>query len=250
MIEQAGIGQTEMMVKTAADGLRRFFRGMLRLSIRHQDIPRTVRLRDEWVKVDPRHWNADMDCTVNTGLGAGTRERDMQMMQAILGLQEKLLGAFGSDNNPFVTPENLYASISRLSQSAGLKTTSLYFTEPDPEKIRQLIEQKNKQKSPEDKKIESQIMLEQAKMQGSQAKEKAQMDADLMVKQAEIQASSRAQAEKLQSDAALQQSDQEFQWRRFMADLEFKREQAAQARQDSIFQAQAASFQVNHQEAT
>ena len=84
MIEQAGIGQTELMVRTAAEGLRRFFRGILRLITRHQDIPRTVRLRDEWVQVDPRHWNADMDCAVNTGLGAGTRERDLMVMQQFL----------------------------------------------------------------------------------------------------------------------------------------------------------------------
>ncbi|WVT75249.1 hypothetical protein QM996_09265 [Sinorhizobium chiapasense] len=32
-----------------------------------------------------------MDVTVNTGLGAGTRERDMLMIQMIQQLQEKLL---------------------------------------------------------------------------------------------------------------------------------------------------------------
>ncbi len=32
-----------------------------------------------------------MDATVNTGLGAGTRERDMLMIQMIQQLQEKLL---------------------------------------------------------------------------------------------------------------------------------------------------------------
>ncbi|WP_244497384.1 hypothetical protein, partial [Ensifer sp. Root954] len=44
---------------------------------------------------DPRHWNAGMDATVNTGLGAGTRERDMLMIQMIQQLQEKLLTTLG-----------------------------------------------------------------------------------------------------------------------------------------------------------
>jgi hypothetical protein len=52
----------------------------LKLIIQHQDQPRTVRLRGKWVEFDPRTWNVDMDATVNTGLGAGTRERDMMMM--------------------------------------------------------------------------------------------------------------------------------------------------------------------------
>src|SRR5690606_36014008 len=83
MVEQAGIGQTEMMVRTIANCLRPVFRGLLKLIIQHQDKPRTVRLRDKWVTFDPRTWNADMDATVNTGLGAGTRERDMMAMMQV-----------------------------------------------------------------------------------------------------------------------------------------------------------------------
>ena len=118
MIEQAGIGQTELMVRTVAEGLRRFFRGLLRLSIRHQDVAKTLRLRGEWVQMDPRVWNAEMDCRVNTGLGAGTRERDMMMMQQVLMMQEKILAAFGPDN-PFVKPENLHNSLEKLTDLPG-----------------------------------------------------------------------------------------------------------------------------------
>ena len=54
-----------------ADGLKRFFRGLLRLSIRHQDT-HSMQLRGKWVQMTPlyRQWNAEMDCSVNTGLGA------------------------------------------------------------------------------------------------------------------------------------------------------------------------------------
>jgi hypothetical protein len=224
MIEAAGIGQTEMMVRTVADGLKKFFRGLLRLSIRHQDVPRTVRLRDEWVQMDPRQWNAGMDCTVNTGLGAGTRERDMMMMQQVIVLQEKMLAGFGPDN-PFVKPDNVYAAVAKLAESAGLKTPSLYFTEPDPQEVEAKLKAIRERPDPEQMKMQAQMQLEQAKMQAAMElekakmqmdqqkaqmqvqvqrdKEKAQMEADLMVKRAEIAASSQAQSEKLASDAAL-----------------------------------------------
>lgn len=249
MIEQAGIGQTEMMVRNIAEGLRTFFRGLYRLTVRHQDKPRTVRLRDEWVEIDPRHWSAEMDCTVNTGLGAGTRERDMQMMQVVMGVQEKLLGAFGPDN-PFVKPENLYAAVSKMVESAGLKTPALYFTEPDPEQIKALMEGMRNKKPPEQMKIEAQMQLEQAKMTANRDKEMAQMEADLNVKQAEIQASSKAQAEKLQSDALMQQSSQAFEWRKFEAEMAWRREESAMSRQDAIWQAQANSMNQPNQEAS
>jgi len=141
LIERQGIGQTEMMVRTVAEGLRRFFRGLLRLIIRHQDVGRTVRLRDEWVEFDPRHWNAQMDCTVNVGLGAGTRERDMQVMQFVMGMQEKLLAAFGPDN-PFVKPENVWEALSRSIEAAGLKEPEMYFTEPDAAEVLSWLDRK------------------------------------------------------------------------------------------------------------
>ena len=255
MIEAAGIGQTEMMVANVASGLKRFFRGLLRLSIQHQDKPRTVRLRNEWVQMDPRQWNADMDCTVNTGLGAGTRERDMMMMQQIIGLQEKMIAGFGADN-PFVKPENVHSAITKLAESAGLKTPSLYFTEPDPEEIKATMEAAKNQPNPEQMKIQAQMQLEQAKMQmaGEQTKmqmatdasrEQAQMQADLQVKQAEIAAERQKQADKLASDATLQANQIAFEREKFAAEMAMRRQEAIQRRQDEIWKHQAAQMAAN-----
>lgn len=246
MIEQAGIGQVELMVREIAEGLKPLFRGLLRLIVRHQDVPRTVRLRDEWVQFDPRDWNSDMDCTVNTGLGAGTRERDMQVMQFVLGLQEKLLASFGAANNPYVKPENLSASLSKLVESAGLKTPATYFHEPTPEEIQQIIQAQQSQPSPEQikaraeqEKLQQQMQLEDKKMQVNTEKERAQMEADLRVKQAEIAAKTQQQQNDLESKAALRA--QELQWERekFAAEMELEREKLAQAREDEIMKAQA-----------
>ncbi|WP_457585814.1 portal protein [Ensifer canadensis] len=139
LVEQAGIGQTELMVRTFAQGLKRVFKGLLGLVIRHQDRPRAVRLRGQWVTFDPRHWNAGMDATVNTGLGAGTRERDMLMIQMIQQLQEKLLMTLGPDN-PYVSPDNLYNGIAKTVEAAGLKSPDLYFTKPTPEDIQKRMQ--------------------------------------------------------------------------------------------------------------
>lgn len=192
LIERQGIGQTEMMVRTVAEGLREFFRGLLRLVIKHQDIPRTVRLRDEWVEFDPRHWNAGMDCIVNVGLGAGTRERDMQMMQVVMGMQEKLLAAFGPDN-PFVKPENLWEALSRTIEAAGLRTPELYFTEPAPQEIAQKMAAAAQQGQAGEA---AKAQAEAAKLQLDQQKAQAEMELERQKMQAEMQlARERMQAE-------------------------------------------------------
>lgn len=215
MIEQMGIGQTELMVSNIARGLRVLFRGLLRLIIRHQDVPRTVRLRGEWVQFDPRHWNAEMDCSVNTGLGAGTRERDLMVMQQVLGLQQTIISGMGADN-PFVKPENLWNSLSKLVESAGLKTPSLYFTEPDPQEVQAKLAALRNKPDPEQMKIQAQMQLEQAKMMASRDKEKAQMEADLVVKRAEIEANTRAEAERMEADRAKQERQLAWEREKFM----------------------------------
>lgn len=253
MIEQAGIGQTELMVKTIAVGLRRFFRLILKLVVKHQDVPRTVRLRGEWVQYDPRSWNADMDCTVNTGLGAGTRERDMQMMQFVMGMQEKLLAAFGPANNPYVSPDNLYASLEKLVQAAGLKSPDAYFTRPDPEAIAARVEAEANQPDPEQMKIQAQMQLEQAKMQmdvektkakmaAEASKEREQRDADLITAKADLEAKMQIEAAKAQLE--LQKQAQQIAWERekYVIEVQLRREEASQRREDEIMQAQAARF--------
>jgi hypothetical protein len=202
MIEQAGIGRTELMVRTLSGGMQKLFKGLLKLVIKHQDKPRTVRLRGKWVQFDPRPWNAGMDASINTGLGAGTRERDMMMMQPVIGLQEKLLSAFGPVN-PFVKPDNLYNAIAKLVEAAGLRSTDQYFTDPDPQEIEKLLQAQSSQPKPEEIKAKAQMEIEQAKLQSTMQikqaemavnrdKEKAQMEADLHVNMAEIDKQSKA----------------------------------------------------------
>lgn len=233
MIEQAGIGQTEMIVREIARSLKPLFKGLLRLVTRHQDKPRTIRLRNEWVTFDPRHWNAEMDVKINTGLGAGTRERDMMVMQQVLTLQEKLLGAFGPDN-PFVKPDNLHNSITKLVEAAGLTSPADYFTAPDPQEIQAKMQAAKNQPNPDQMKVEAQLKIEQAKLQAQVAKEKAQMDADLRVQQAQIQADSQRHAEELASKMALQERDLAFKREELQMKAAMDAQNRAQDRQDAI----------------
>lgn len=232
MIEAQGIGQIEQMARTLADGLRKFYRGFLRMMIRHQDVPRTVRLRGEWVQVDPRQWNAGMDCVVNTGLGAGTRERDMMVMQQVMMLQEKMLAGFGPDN-PFVKPENVYNALERLVEAAGLKTPDLYFTSPDPAEVEAKLKAMREAPSPEMIKAQADQQKEQMKAQlAMQMKQmelqyQAQMDQmkaqiDLKAKEVEMQAAANKELAQMQADLQVKAADRETKVLLADKDLAFK----------------------------
>ncbi|PDT43003.1 MULTISPECIES: portal protein [Sinorhizobium] len=186
LIEQAGIGQTELMVRTFAHGLRRVFKGLLRLVIKHQDRPRMVRLRGQWVSFDPRHWNAGMDATVNAGLGAGTRERDMMMVQMVQQLQEKLLMTLGPDN-PYVSPDNLYNGIAKSVEAAGLKSPDLYFSKPSPEEIQRRMQASANQPNPEMQKLEMRAHVDAEKARLSAENNRRKLEIERELKLAELQ---------------------------------------------------------------
>lgn len=212
MMEQAGIGQTELMVRTAAVGLRRFFLGMLKLIIKHQDVARTIRLRDQWVNFDPRQWNAMMDCTINVGLGAGTRERDLAVVANVFGLQEKMFAAFGPDN-PFVKPDNVWNTLSKMVQAAGLQSPEMFFTQPDPQEIAAKLEAQKNQPSPEMMKVQAQqaeaqakLQLEQQKLQGDMQIAREKMQAEFQLSREKMDAEFQLKREQMAAEAVLKAS--------------------------------------------
>lgn len=227
MIEQSGIAQTDMVVKNFAYGLQRVFKGILHLIVQHQDQPRTVRLRDKWVTFDPRFWDASMDASVNTGLGAGTRERDMMALQVVMGLQEKLLASFGAVDNPFVKPDNLYNTISRVVEATGLTNTSLYITKPDDAEIERMQEAARNKPDPEAVKHKNAIELEEARAKTAVTREQARVEANRQIKQAEMMRTSEDNAQKRAADAQRDERRAYLEQQRLEGMLTIEREKIA-----------------------
>lgn len=258
LVEQAGIGQTEMMVRTIANSLAPVFGGLLKLIIQHQDRPRTVRLRDRWVTFDPRTWNADMDVVVNVGLGAGTRERDMMAMQQVIGLQERILASMGpAVGMNYVTPQNLYNAMARLIEASGLRSVNLYLSQPDPQAIQQALQGQPEPPSPdqakmqaamalEDKRGQIKLQIEQAraaakameydkKMQADALREREQRDADLETNLAEMEREALTDRQKIDADLAATRLRQETEreWMAIEAHL-LDRKLAADSRRQAM----------------
>ena len=185
LIAQSGIAQAEMIIRSLArGGIRKAFKGLLKLVIAHADQPRTIRLKGKWANYDPRHWNVDMDCVVNVGLGAGSRERDLSVLQMVLSMQKELIGAIGH-NNPFVKPEQLYNVLEKITETAGFPSASPYFTRPDVVSVDSLVNDNGV--SPDERKLEAQIALEKYKAEAKIAIEQEQANADIRVKESEMQ---------------------------------------------------------------
>jgi hypothetical protein len=111
----------------AETGIKDLF-WLLHATIRkHGRKAETVRLRQQWVAVDPRDWKARNDMTINVGLGSGGKSERLAQLMAMIGLQKEAL-AGGLVN--LVTPQNLYNSARELVKLIDLKTVEPYFNDP------------------------------------------------------------------------------------------------------------------------
>lgn len=223
MVEQAGISQIWLMTQCIARCLQPVFEGFLKLIIQHQDKPRIVRLRDQWVEFDPRTWNADMDASVNVGLGAGTRERDMMAMQQVIALQEKILMASGGES-PFVSEDNMYNAIADFTRAAGVRAVNRYFTKPSPEEIQKQKEAAANKPTPEQEKAQAAMQIEQMRQQGQMQVEQVKAQTKLEETRAKMAADASKEREQRDADLAVQSVQIEAQDRYNTEDNAIKRD--------------------------
>ena len=111
----------------AETGLRRLFTGVLKLVVEHQDRPRMVRLRNQFIEMDPRSWDVSMDVVVNVGVGDGTMEERMAVLGNVAAKQEQIIQTAGP-SNPIVTMAQYTNTLVKMLELAGIKDTQSYFT--------------------------------------------------------------------------------------------------------------------------
>lgn len=130
---QASQQHVEMIARILAEtGMKDLFRGILRTICRNQDKARVVRLRNQWVPVDPRAWDASMDVSVNVGLGTGTAEDKINMLSQVAQKQEQIILQLGP-SNPLVNLTQYGNTLRKMVELYGFKDSSRFFSTPPPD---------------------------------------------------------------------------------------------------------------------
>lgn len=120
----------ELIARNAAEMLvAGIFKSILELVCKHQQEPRIIRLRNQWVPMDPREWQDQMDVTVTVGLGTGNKDQQLGHLMMILQIQREAMASLGPQN-PLVGLENIYHTLEKICENAGLKTVDPYFQDP------------------------------------------------------------------------------------------------------------------------
>ncbi len=112
----------------AETGIKSLMLHIRELLSKHQVRAEVVRLRGEYVTVDPQSWRHRADTTVNIGLGIGTREQNLLHLETIWAKQLQM--AESGQLNLTVTPQNLFQTAREVVRNANLRNPDRFFTDP------------------------------------------------------------------------------------------------------------------------
>jgi hypothetical protein len=130
-IMSAAQQRLELIARVFAEtGIKDLFRKVLELVCKRQNAPRILRLRNKWVAMDPREWDAGMDMSINVGLGTGNKDQMLAHLQTLLDIQRQAIELQGGADGPIVTLPNVYNTLAKLVENAGLKSADAFFTDP------------------------------------------------------------------------------------------------------------------------
>ena len=198
----------------AETGMKRLYKIVLHLITTHQDRPRMVRLTNEFVEIDPRVWNANMDVSIKVALGRGTDTERMMMLRQIGEMQKDAMQTMGAVN-PLTDMTKLANTLKAMTELAGFKDTSQFWGDPaqfqpppkedKPDINEQLIAVQIQQIQADIQKKAAELELEREKMIMDDDRKRDELDADLFVKAEEMKAKYGTQlnVEKIRADLAI-----------------------------------------------
>ena len=130
----------EMIASLFADGLKTCFQGLLQLVVQHQDKAKIMRLRNQFVPVDPRGWDASMDMVVNIALGRGSDEMRLMGLQQIAQMQQQAIEKYGP-NNPLVDLAQFRNTLAQMTTLQGFMDPAAFWKETNPQEVQAFMQQ-------------------------------------------------------------------------------------------------------------
>ncbi len=125
IVENASQARVLMIARIFAEtGIRDMALLLHSLIKKHGQEAAVVRLRNQWVSVDPRNWKTRDDLTVHVGLGRGSKTEELAITNMLIAAQEKGVAA------GIVSRKNLYNTAKRLTKIVGERDPEAFFVDP------------------------------------------------------------------------------------------------------------------------
>ena len=124
--------RSELIARIFAEtGVKDLFRKIFELMVKYQDKERIVMLNNQYVPVRPTEWKDKFNINIVVGLGTGSKEQQILLLNNILERQLQAFQLQGGKEMPMVSLKNMYNTLSKIIENAGLKNVDSYFVNPD-----------------------------------------------------------------------------------------------------------------------
>lgn len=239
----------EMLVRIFAEtGFRQLMLKVHQLLRSHWDIPKAIKLRGEWVDVDPQGWRDRTDMAVEVGLGFHTKQQQMSMLIQLLQIQKEAAG------NGLSNPEKIYHGLEKLINAGGLGDVRSYFVKPgtpeyqppepppDPNMILAQAQAQALQSEQQRKNMELQLKFQTDGIKIQSEAQKARADAETKAAEREIKLRELALKEfELQENSKYSAAELEAKIDEIRASTQLKRSQSDKAMAEAAATAVEAS---------
>lgn len=161
-----------------------------------------LKLRGQWVAINPRAWKSRTDMSISVGLGTGNKDQVLQHLTMLWQMQTAGLQL------GIARPENLLETAKKLTNNIGMKQADMFWTDPRQNPPQQ-------QPDPNMMKVQAEIQGKQAELQLKAQTAQADIAHKRQASQIDLE-KARVELEIKQADLALRQQE-----------LQLKREEAA-----------------------
>lgn len=254
MMMTAAMQRIKFIARTFAEtGVRDLFPLVHALTLKNSRGPEIMRLRGQWIPVDPREWVNRADLVISVGLGTGDKPQQLMFMDGLIKRMMEMMPV------GLTSPPQLYNAVKKFTQLAGYKDVDSFWLDPtqQPPKPEQpplplviedmkikgqmAIEQGRASAMVEGKKAELQVQAANDARDGDRQERQAQLDFQL--EQQRIQSQQQIKLAELQANAIEAEKQREHE--RLMKELEV---QAKLAVANMTDQRAAAGQEINRLE--
>ena len=124
--------RSELIARVFAEtGVKDLFKKIFELMVKYQDKEKIIMMSNQYIPVRPTEWKDRFNISIVVGIGTGSKEQQTIMLNSILERQLQAFQIQGGKEMPMVNLKNMYNTLTKMVENAGLKNVETYFVDPD-----------------------------------------------------------------------------------------------------------------------
>lgn len=198
----------EQVARHIANGIEVLFSILHSLILKSGHKKESVKLRGEWVEVDPSTWRHRTDFRIAVGYSAGNKDAQIARLMGLANLQkEALMGGL-----PIVNARNVYETALELTKASDFATPERFWQDPatapppappQPDPTVMAMEQLKAQSADNVKRMDVEQKERDSIRDAEMDKYKADLDAQVKIALANAQAQYASENERFKAESAI-----------------------------------------------